>query len=538
MELNKALTWIKERADGDLGLAPWAVHESPPPAADRRRTLHQRPELGDAWHWARTSDELAAEPELELWLSDSLETETSVGIVVRDALPIDPAEAIALVRDLPPDRREVFPVPYRTALAVLSELLPAQTSDRKQRPKPDLDEESGPAPVPVKVRGEEISQLKRRDNDRLDLRPGDVVVVDSSARIATPTVAGTFSPPVVVAPAKADADDGLDDARRGPADDVLHYLPDLEPGRLVLRIEYSPGHKQPVAGFPQDLARRIVSEFAESFADQPEGTRHKSLAALLKAVPDGEIPESLRAVVNAVTSLLRGRVKESDVILQQSDNGGARVLVLDNRRAVAEEDRQVFARRENAVYLEDHQCDVAERAEWLADELSLPAELVSALHIAGLHHDDGKADHRFQTVRLGASGDDRPLAKSVRRETIREVREHRADGGLPTHWRHEQRSVVDSWAVAVHAAPADPELILRLVGTSHGHGRSGFPHTSAELAGPSDSTEWRELAADLFDSGGWDELIEQTHIRYGVWGCAYLEVVLRGADCQVSGEGK
>jgi CRISPR-associated endonuclease/helicase Cas3 len=42
----------------------------------------------------------------------------------------------------------------------------------------------------------------------------------------------------------------------------------------------------------------------------------------------------------------------------------------------------------------------------------------------------------------------------------------------------------------------------------------------------------------LFDEGGWDELIEVTQARYGVWGCAYLEALLRAADCQVSGEGR
>ena len=42
----------------------------------------------------------------------------------------------------------------------------------------------------------------------------------------------------------------------------------------------------------------------------------------------------------------------------------------------------------------------------------------------------------------------------------------------------------------------------------------------------------------LFDEGGWDELIEITQVRYGVWGCAYLEALLRAADCQVSGEGR
>lgn len=90
----------------------------------------------------------------------------------------------------------------------------------------------------------------------------------------------------------------------------------------------------------------------------------------------------------------------------------------------------------------------------------------------------------------------------------------------------------------MRAATVDSELTLRLVGTSHGHGRTVFPHASASLADPSDSADWRALAADLFDWGGWDELIERTHIRYGVWGCAYLEAVLRGADCQISEEGK
>jgi CRISPR-associated endonuclease/helicase Cas3 len=121
-------------------------------------------------------------------------------------------------------------------------------------------------------------------------------------------------------------------------------------------------------------------------------------------------------------------------------------------------------------------------------------------------------------------------------------RQARGKGGLPDRWRHEQRSLVDSWE-AVHADNVetklgDPELALRLIGTSHGHGRSGFPHTSAELAGPQESADWLEVAADLFDFGGWDELIERTHLRYGVWGCAYLEAVLRAADCQISGEGK
>jgi CRISPR-associated endonuclease/helicase Cas3 len=69
------------------GLAPWALRGDPPPVATRRRILDQRPELAQAWHWARTSDDLAAEPELNLWLADDFSEETSVGLVVRDELP-------------------------------------------------------------------------------------------------------------------------------------------------------------------------------------------------------------------------------------------------------------------------------------------------------------------------------------------------------------------------------------------------------------------------------------------------------------------
>jgi hypothetical protein len=137
---------VAERAGDPDGLAPWALQEHPPPAAYRRRVLYQRPELADAWHWARTSDDLA-------------------GLLAADR-------------------------------------------------------------VLVRVRGEEITLLRestRADGTRTaDLRPGDVIVIDSASEIFTPSAEGTFSPPVVVLPVSGDDLDGIDPARRGCADDVLH----------------------------------------------------------------------------------------------------------------------------------------------------------------------------------------------------------------------------------------------------------------------------------------------------------------------------
>jgi CRISPR-associated endonuclease/helicase Cas3 len=524
-ELKDAQDWVSSMR-GD-GLSPWLVRVNPPPPARDRRTLYQRPELGDAWHWARTSDSLAAEPELDLWLSDSFDDESSVGIVVRDALPASTADALAFVHDLPPVKWEPFPVPYKTARAVLKELIE--------------DDQ-----VMVRVRGEDASILEARPNGNPDIRPGDQVIVDSSAKITTKAPGQRFSPAVVVAPASAEEGDRVDPALRASADDVLHHQqPGLRDGTVVLRIEWSPAHEK-ITEIPQATARRIIAEFTQDVIDgedkRPGSERRARLLEILERVPDDEYPPEMRDLTLAVKKLLGTKVvKNSDLILRQRDDGGARLVLLDNRKPVADEDlRQVFTPRgSGCVLLQSHQADVAERARQLSSSLQLPAGLLKALVAAGLHHDDGKADRRFQEHRLGSGDPARLLAKSSRADpSRRQVQQDQAQGGLPSNWRHEQRSVVDSWATVQADPDVDHDLVRRLIGTSHGRGRSGFPHTEAELADREEADEWKELAVALFDEGGWDELIEATQLRYGVWGCAYLEAVLRAADCQISGEGK
>lgn len=532
-ELQDAHAWISERAEDADGLAPWALQEHPPPPARQRRILYQRPELADAWHWARTSDDLAAEPELDLWLSDSLEDETSIGLVVRDALPQDPADAVEFVRDLPPTPWETFPVPYRTARSVLRELLFA---DRERH-------EAVPRPL-VRVRGEDVGPLRLRTHadgtSAPDIRPGDFVVIDSSSRIFTHPGELVFSPQVVVPPRSEDDQDGLERPGRDAAEDALHQ-PDLRPGNLILRLEWSPNY-QSIGGLPTRITRRILNEFADGFDERTERGHRDRLAGLLRGRPRNQITRDVEDMLDAVIGLLRGAVKHSDVILRETEDGQFRVVVADRRRASLDEDlRQVYTpggEEAPPVLLDDHQKQVAERAALLGERLGVSGNLVEALRLAGLHHDDGKADPRFQSARLGADGSGPLLAKSDPRSTVRQVRERQAQGGLPSGWRHEQRSVADSWEVLHATAGADPLLAARLAGTSHGHGRSGFPLAASQLAGGHDSEQWRHRASALFDSGGWDGLIETTHIRYGVWGCAYLEALLRAADSQVSREGR
>lgn len=124
-----------------------------------------------------------------------------------------------------------------------------------------------------------------------------------------------------------------------------------------------------------------------------------------------------------------------------------------------------------------------------------------------------------------------PLAKSAKR--IGSSRKRPLVTGLPAGWRHEQLSVALAWEFLPHDLRP---LASRLIGTSHGHGRMAFPLGSSDLI-HSDQAHVQALARELFDLGGWDELVDQTDRQWGVWGAAYLEAVLRAADAQVSKEG-
>lgn len=198
------------------------------------------------------------------------------------------------------------------------------------------------------------------------------------------------------------------------------------------------------------------------------------------------------------------------------------------------EQLQVFAPR-RAVTLEQHRANVEQRVRDIAAAVQLRADLAEAATWAGRLHDEGKRDTRFQR-QLGADvGIADVLAKSGRR-SAQQARRDGAGAGLRSGWRHEQLS-----AAIVHARHADvpnPDLVARLVGTSHGRGRGTFDHPPGELRADRIGPDVAAAAEHLFGAAGeWEQLVEATEAQWGVWGCAYLEAVVRAADCQVSREG-
>jgi len=189
------------------------------------------------------------------------------------------------------------------------------------------------------------------------------------------------------------------------------------------------------------------------------------------------------------------------------------------------------------VLLADHNAAVAARAEALADGIGIESMPATALTEAGAWHDVGKNDARFQRLLWRGDPDGREaLAKSGGRSTsLGAVRRAWADAGLPTGWRHELASAAAYWE---QAEPDDGkqqhrDLVTRLVGTSHGRGRPLFDHDPA-TAGPGHISALEELVGE----GEWESLIARTDRQWGHWGTAYLEALLRAADCTISMEGK
>lgn len=542
-DLSAALVWVRRCEGIAEGMAPWTLRSVRPPAAQSRRILLQRPELAEAWHWARTSDPLAAEPELDLWLAEGFDPDTSVGIVVRSQMPHEPSDALRLIKDLPPRSHEVFPVPYVTAVSALRRW--GVESRRGDDPRPLT------TPTSVVLRGEEVTVLgwrpPREDEigERPAVKPGDVVVVDESVSLFTSSAAastGGFSPPVVLG---GITDSGLTAV---PADDVLTALADLpdalwaarREGNVVLRLEHASLRGGRPTAFA-DLAEALAGLDEPGNEWQDAQARRVVVGAWLTR--SGLASESVMAQAASELLASGGRCElmvhsypPGDLDDTDAAPGVARVLVIDRRRAPIDEGlRQVWTPATHAVTLDAHQQAVAERALLLATSLGLSSGAAQALELAGAHHDDGKRDERFQ-ARLGRRGDV-VLAKSRPGISSLQARRNEARSELPVGWRHEQRSVVESWGQVRASGVADPALAARLIGTSHGHGRAGFPHLAKEMLRFGDDDEVWSNAEALFDSGAWDELIERTQERYGVWGCAYLEALLRAADGQVSEEG-
>ena len=193
------------------------------------------------------------------------------------------------------------------------------------------------------------------------------------------------------------------------------------------------------------------------------------------------------------------------------------------------------------ITLRDHLEGVGDRAADLARRLRLTTDMEQDLRLAGRLHDLGKVDRRFQKGLVGgdevdlAMLEDKPLAKSLPGRARRWF--------YPEGMRHEVASVSMAMSnPAVLQQAHDRDLVLHLIATHHGYSRPlppiikdpkpctlRFDHDGHPMESTSDLVE-SSIALDMTERF-W-RLIE----RYGYYGLAWLETILRLADHRQSAE--
>lgn len=216
---------------------------------------------------------------------------------------------------------------------------------------------------------------------------------------------------------------------------------------------------------------------------------------------------------------------------------------------VDEDDQALLAVGE--VHLDRHLAGARRFTADAASRVGLRASLAADLALAGGTHDVGKAEVRFQGILRGgdllAALAEPRLAKSLvplRDPALLRVARERL--GLPPGARHECWSVAMLEGSSLLRTASDPDLVLWLVGTHHGRGRPWHePVLDPRPPFPEISLSVRVDGAEVnlrgaVDHGlhgvasGWADRFDRLIARYGWWGLAFLEAMLRLADARRS----
>jgi len=207
------------------------------------------------------------------------------------------------------------------------------------------------------------------------------------------------------------------------------------------------------------------------------------------------------------------------------------------------------------VPLRVHHLNVGNRARDIATAIGLPRKIAASVEAAARWHDLGKLEERFQAMLCGGDRFDamlveEPLAKSGADPNDRAAwRRSRIRSGLPAGARHEAWSsaIVQAYLAAIPTENVDPDLVIHLVASHHGHARPWLPAVSDDdpraivtdvdgtpIGGPLTNVA---VASDRMVDFDHPLRFARLNRRYGRWGLALLETVVRSSDMTVSAEG-
>ena len=500
--------------------------------------------------WAQTAPEPRPSPDAAHFLHGPRESAPDVQVCWRADIDLTgadaQADAIESLTLCPPASSETLPAP----VGVFKRWLAGKDADDSSadvegvrsvdRTEEDTRRSEGSTPADRRIIRWRGAGTSREDvtSDPGDVRPGDVIVIPCTHPGPHDRL-GDLPPESSVSPAALDVGD------------AAHRLARAKP---ILRLHPALVDAWPDSVAAKETARSLLSGLPQKYENDPHEVAevlHGLLTELSKAeaLPDGwdwlpQAAKELRKEFSTVAALRR----ECRLV-------GGRSLVLAGRRRVEKlaHEAAVFSDEDDAaasgishrdgkpVTLRTHLPGVENFARRHAAGCGLPDELAEAVARAGLLHDLGKADPRFQAMLRGGSpwSAGELLAKSagMPRTPAARARAHAASG-YPAGGRHELLSVRLAEA-APGLLPKDDELrdlVLHLVASHHGHCRPFAPvvadddPVAVEYTLCGHRMRWSgPTGLERLDSGVADRYWRLTR-RYGWWGLAWLEALLRLAD--------
>lgn len=504
--------------------------------------------------WCQTSPRPVPDPDVSLFIHGTQRSEPDVQVCWRADIGDSPdhppkdqwCDVISL---LPPTSTECMSLPLRRVRRWLTDQMEkaqdhgdvlgvGETDDDKKNQgsgTPSLQHTG------VLWRGSQDTTLIASPDDLL---PGDTLVIPASADPDASRQLGHLPTAKAVEP---EAIEESDDQVSPSINDVAETAFTCARDRVALRL-----HPSLRAGLPKSEA---VDDIFAAAAERDEPPTRPQWSAMLRvaanAISDDEDvhKKTLRHLADSGIQIeaypdqrgvvLTGRKRlgsPTDWFVPSMDEGG---------------DESSRSQRVAPILLKDHTEHVRDAVRQSLTGLPL-GTFVNNYELAGDLHDLGKADERFQamlrrtgrtdawllvgvTSSLLAKSDGVPQSP-IQRKAARER------SGLPAGFRHEMLSVqLAELSPQLPDDAAQRDLILHLIAAHHGHARPFAPVViddelpPVEVEGLTLTHEQREqlIPPHRLDSGIAERFWLLTR-RFGWWGLAYLEAVLRLADQQAS----
>jgi CRISPR-associated endonuclease/helicase Cas3 len=472
--------------------------------------------------WVQTSPTPRTDVPVAPFLHGIASAPPDVTVVWRD-LPDEAPQQVLAVQALPPSADEAIEVPVSAVRRWLARS--TESADL-----PDLEGGHGDG-VPDTSPDSQSRVVRYVDRNTASLiapgqiRPGDLIVV----------------------PATCGGCDryGWNPAAAGPVVDVADLVGN--PSRqATIRL----GHTllSAVTEHDADFARRLrplIEQVAEDLSgDDLQDPRHylAKIRAILPATAVTTEP------LQPHLAILRRLVSSSTPALTEHRKFGWVMLTGDKAAYAEDTGVQASSAAREPVSLMPHQRAVQVRASEFARNLGFDEAAITAVGLAALWHDEGKRDPRFQVMlhggdRVAATIADEPLAKSGLSPLDRRAfTRARQQAGYPHGMRHEALSA----QIASHLLDAHPsvdrDLVLHLIASHHGRSRPLLPPVTdpdpvTSVDGPGGA---EKLEVDTSRSIDWSASTRFASLndRYGRWGLARLEAVVRLADIWCSARGE